>query len=314
MKKFAWTLTAFAVALLLQSYTTPAHAQVARTWVSATGNDNNYSAGCPATAPCGTFGVALNTTTQGGEIYCLGPAEGNPESTVTITYAVTIDCRGTIGAHATYSANGFVINAPGAVVTLRGLIVDGFVGYNNGSSAGLNGVLIQAAAVVNIEDCVIENYSQAGISDTRTGGGTRLFIKNTVVRNNSGAGIVAAAAAVNSAVLENVQSVGNKYGIAVASGNHVVVSRSVMSQNTTAGIEADPGAQVSVDNTEITHNIVVGVQAYGTVTLANSDISYNSAAISGATTSYGNNRIFGNPESSTTPTPIGGASTDFGQL
>jgi hypothetical protein len=113
-------------------------------------------------------------------------------------------------------------------------------------------------------------------------------------------------------VLENVQSVGNKFGVAVATGNNVVISRSVMSENSIAGIEADPGAEVYVENTKISHNVGYGVYAVGTVVLANSDITFNTSSINGATTSFGNNRLFGNG-GGTAPTPAGATSTDFGQ-
>ncbi|MGA3309650.1 MAG: right-handed parallel beta-helix repeat-containing protein, partial [Xanthobacteraceae bacterium] len=111
----------------------------------------------------------------------------------------------------------------------------------------------------------------------------------------------------------------NKYGVAAATGNNVVVSRSVLSGNSTAGVEADSGAQVLVDNTEISHN-ATGVQPSGTIALGNSDIAFNSTGISGATTSYGNNRIFANTSAGTAPSgpasnPVtsGPASTDHGQ-
>jgi hypothetical protein len=126
------------------------------------------------------------------------------------------------------------------------------------------------------------------------------------------AGIVAAAAPKNSVVLENVHSVGNAYGIAVATGNNVVIDGSVMSENSIASIEADPGAQVLVDNSKISHNVSYGIYALGTVTLANSDIAFNTSSIFGSTVSYGNNRLVGNGGGSA-PTPAGGASTDFGQ-
>jgi hypothetical protein len=82
-----------------------------------------------------------------------------------------------------------------------------------------------------------------------------------------------------------------------------VISRSVMSENSVAGIEADPGGTVLVENTKISHNASYGIFAQGTVTLANSDISFNSTSINGSTFSYGNNRIFDNG-AGTAPTLI----------
>jgi hypothetical protein len=61
-----------------------------------------------------------------------------------------------------------------------------------------------------------------------------------------------------------------------------------------AGIEVDPGGTVLVENTKISHNATYGIFAQGTVTLANSDISFNTSSINGSTFSYGNNRIFDN--------------------
>jgi hypothetical protein len=302
MKKMSLVLATIAVTFLLQSYTTPGRAATLLTWVSATGSDGNTATNCQQTAPCQTFVAALGVTLQGGTINCIGPvAYIVPFTPVTVLQAVTIDCHGTAGGFDANQANGFVINAPGAVVTLRGLSIDGIYGYNGTSSAGYTGVVIQAAAVVNIEDCEIENLAQRGINDLRTGGGTQLFVKNTVVRNNIGTGIALAAAAKNSVVLDNVKSVGNAYGVAAASGNIVFVSRSVMSENSIAGIFADSGANVMVDNSVISHNQTAGVQANGTVVLGNSDISFNTSSISGPTTSYGNNRIYGNG-AGTTPT------------
>ena len=188
-------------------------------------------------------------------------------------------------------ANAITINAPGSIVTLRGLNLNGF--YAGGCLSGF-GIVIEAAAAVFIEDCVIENFPGKGVLDERTTGLTKLAIKNTIVRNNGSAGIVAGAAPRNSVVLENVHSVNNSFGIGVGTGNNVVINRSVMSENAIAGIEADQGATVFVDNTEISHNASYGIFSQGLVSLANSDISFNTSSIAGSVLSYGNNRIFSN--------------------
>jgi hypothetical protein len=46
--------------------------------------------------------------------------------------------------------------------------------------------------------------------------------------------------------------------------------------------------------------------------ISNSEISFNTTGISGSTTSFGNNRIFGNTAAGTVPT-LGAASSDHGQ-
>jgi hypothetical protein len=265
-------------------------------WVSRNGSDNNT---CDSSAPCATFAGALGKTAVGGEVSCLDSG-GFVEFTV--QFSVTIDCTGVVGTPSgdyysplTTCGSKIVVNAPGSVVNLRGLNVTiTKIPLGLPSSCAPGGILIQAATAVHIEDCVIENLPQTGILDVRTTGLTRLVIKNTIVRNNTSAGIVAGAAPKNSVVLESVQSSGNAYGIGVATGNNVIINRSVMSENSIAGIEVDSGAQVVVDNTEISHNASYGILAMGTVTLANSDISFNTSSISGTTMSYGNNRLFGN--------------------
>jgi hypothetical protein len=288
MKKIA-RLFAVLLALLLPAlHAAPAHAQLFHAWVSHNGNDGNN---CTEAFPCATFTRALSQIGDGDEVSCLD--SGNFDA-LTVTISVTIDCRGTLPTNlapgGVYNCANYsiVINAPGKVVTLRGVNLWG------ASFCSSGGIGIQAAAAVRIEDCIIENFAHGGIADTRTTGLTRLVIKNTIVGNNGSAGIVVAAAAKNSVVLDNVQSVGNSYGIAVATGNNVVISNSVMSQNTIAGIEADPGAQVHVENTKISHNVSYGIYAVGTVTLANSDIAFNTSSIFGPTTSFGNNRLVGN--------------------
>jgi hypothetical protein len=289
MKRLALSLAVLAAILLPALYTAPAHAQNFHSWVSRIGSDANS---CVSASPCASFSGALAQTEDGGEVSCL---DSGSFGQFTVTISVIIDCNGTVatplGDVFTQCTNGIQINAPGKVVTLRGLNVTGF---NAPGCYDINGIVILAAAAVYIEDCVIENWRQKGILDTRTTGLTKLAIKNTTVRNNMSAGIVAAAAPRNSVVLENVHSVGNTYGIAVATGNNVVISRSVMSENSIAGIEADPGADVVVENTKISHNVSYGIFAQGTVTLANSDIDFNTSSITGSTFSFGNNRLVGN--------------------
>jgi hypothetical protein len=285
MRKIGLSLAVLSAILLPALWAAPAYAQVPHTWVSHNGDDANT---CTLGSPCQTFTFALAVTANGGQISCLDSGDFGE---FTITINVTIECTGTVATPSFQACtNKVTVNAPGAVVNLRGLIVS--PGTNPGCAT--NGIVIQAAESVYIEDCVIENFPQKGILDTRVTGLTKLVIKNTIVRANGSAGIVAGAAPKNSVVLENVHSVGNHYGIAVATGNNVVISRSVMSENSIAGIEADPGATVFVDNTEISHNVSYGVFALGTVTLANSDIVFNTSSINGLTFSYGNNRLFGN--------------------
>jgi hypothetical protein len=98
--------------------------------------------------------------------------------------------------------------------------------------------------------------------DRRTGGQTRLYVADSTIRGSGGAGIVAAAGATGGAVLDNVRSENNAYGIAVATGNNLMINRSVFSGNGTAGVEGDSGAPIMVNNPTISHNNI-GVQSVG---------------------------------------------------
>jgi hypothetical protein len=157
---------------------------------------------------------------------------------------------------------------------------------------------------------VISDFSQQGINDARTTGG-KLLIRNTVIRDNTLAGIVAAGAATNNVSIENVHSINNGFGIATATGNKVSIVRSVFAGNTTAGIEADVGGQVGVESTVATGNNI-GLQNSGTMSVSNSEVTFNNTGASGTFTSFGNNRIFGNTSAGTAPT-VGAATTDHGQ-
>jgi CoA-transferase family III/Right handed beta helix region len=210
--------------------------------------------------------------------------------------------------------NELIAEALGAKTTLRtvrlrGISINGADGNTKFSPKGIH---IVSAAVVSIEDCVVSDVQQQGILDERTGGQTRLYITDSIIRNNGGPGIVAAAAATGIVALDNVRSENNLYGIAVATGNNVSISRSVFTGNSSAGVEGDAGAQVVVDNSTITHNNI-GVQSASSVRMSNNNIAFNNTAISGVSGTFGNNRFSGNGTIGTGPTPLGGASSDLGQ-
>jgi hypothetical protein len=298
--------------LALATLSAPAHAQATRTFVSGVGNDANP---CSRTAPCKTFAGAISKTFINGEIDCLDPGG---YGTLTITKSITIDCSGTLGSVLASGTNGFNINIavnandPFRTVRLRGLTVNGTGPSGTiGTRTGLKGISITQAATVIIEDSVISDFSQQGINDARTTGG-KLLIRNTVIRDNTLSGIVAAGTGgTNTVSIENVHSINNGFGVATATGNKVSIVRSVFAGNTTAGIEADLGGQVGADSTVVTGNNI-GLQNSGTMSVSNSEVSFNTTGASGAFTSFGNNRIFGNTSAGTAPT-VGAASTDHGQ-
>ena len=186
---------------------------------------------------------------------------------------------------------------------LRNLTLDGHY-------LGNDGIDVVAAGNVLIEDCVIIN-SAVGINDTRPD--RSLFIRKSIISNNSDVGIISKGSSV---VLEEVQSVGNSSGLNAVTGT-VAISRSVFSHNRAGAGVNNNGAQVFIDNTEISHNhFGVNTIAPGITVLANSDIIFNAIGFGGpaqAQQSYGNNRIYGNTAAGVALNPIEKVSSDHGQ-
>jgi hypothetical protein len=298
--------------LAVVALSAPAHAQATRTFVSGVGNDADP---CSRTAPCKTFAGAISKTFINGEIDCLDPGGFG---TLTITKSITIDCTGTLGSVLASGTNGFNINIavnandPFRTVRLRGLTINGTGPSGTiGTRTGLKGISITQAATVILEDLVISDFSQQGISDARTTTGGKLIIRNSVIRNNTAAGIVVQGAATNNASIDNVHSINNAFGVATGNGNNVAITRSVFSGNTTAGVETDVGGSLAMDSSLVSGN-ATGIQNNGSMVFSNSEISFNTTGITPATTSFGNNRIFGNTSAGTVPS-LGAASSDHGQ-
>ncbi len=265
----------------------PAHAQATRTWVSGVGDDVNP---CSRTAPCKTFAGAISKTATGGIINCLDNAG---YGAVTIGKNLTIDCRPFMGGVLAGVGNGIVVNGAGITVVLRGLDIEGAPG------TGQVGVNVLAAGAVHIQQCFIYQFqtgTATGVRIATTSGNPKVMITDTYIHDNgtggTGGGVISVGTGGNPFVtLYNSRIDNNAQGVANNSFSRMRIASSLFSGNT-VGIEADGGAQVS---------------------FGNSDLNFNGTAVSGATTSFGNNRLIGNTSDGTAPTAAGPASTDLGQ-
>jgi len=308
------------VLLVLPLLAATAHAQATRTWVSGVGDDANP---CSRTAPCKTFAGAISKTAVNGEINCLDPGGFGA---VTITKSITIDCHEVYASILNSATNGIVVNFDSFAVAdtrktvrIRNLNI-------NGADTGLIGIRIVGAAAsatseVFIEDTLIDGMfggTARGISDERSGGG-ELYLTNTTVRNTGATGIVvlpATGATRISTSIDNVRAENCNFGAAFGSGVRALITNSVFSGNTGAGIEAEGpagGAEVTVSGSAISNN-GVGIQNGGgtvTIRLANNDIAFNTTGISGATQSFGTNRI--TAPVGTVPTFVGADAPAKGQ-
>jgi len=297
----------------------PAQAQATRTWVSGVGDDVNP---CSRTAPCKTFAGAISKTAPGGEINCLDPAGFGA---VTLTKSITIDCTGTLGGILASSTTGVILNGAGIIVTLRGLEING--GPPN--LPGVNGVRFLQGARLNVEDCTIYNFLGAapnghGILVNNTSGNVRVYVRNSVIRNNgtavSGAGIGLAPTGAGSVnlVLDNVAITGNFRGINVVAtgttaGNTVSIRGGTIAHNTNDAINVATNANaVNLEIVGVTiNNNNQGVITSGTgsqTRISDSMITFNGQGVfagGGATMlSYKNNQIELNGSDGT---PIGPA-------
>jgi hypothetical protein len=211
----------------------PAQAQLARTFISATGSDGNP---CSRVQPCRTLQGAHDKTNAGGEINMLDPAG---YGIVTITKAISIvnDGVGSAGVLVGASQTGITIAALNTdAINLRGLIIEG-------SGAGAVGIQFNSGKSLTIENSVIRNMQSNGIVvGTSSGNANRIAISNTVISDNGNIGIwlrVLGSSSSLQAVLDRVELYNN-------GGNALIADGSLATG--TAGIVATVSDSVAVNN------------------------------------------------------------------
>lgn len=312
MNKFRFTINVLAIAIFMFAFASFAQAQATRTWVSGVGDDANP---CSRTAPCKTFAGAISKTAVDGEIDAL---DSGGFGAVTITKAITIDGDSNLAGILAAGVNGVTVSISATsgsnFVQLRNLSI-------NGAGTGTNGIRIASTTSVSgvsvsVENCVIFGFRAGtgrGISDERTGAGGKLYVEDTLIKNNSGSGAViipTGAGAVN-AVFSNCRfesNTGSGLGaepntkitanncVAVNNGSKGFVAEGAASaelnlQNCIAshndkGVQAQGGAIVRMSNTQITNNPTLGVEFLtgGTIsTFGNCNITANGGGPAGNT-------------------------------
>jgi len=292
MIKFRFILKFVALAIFTFAFASIANAQASRTWVSGVGDDANP---CSRTAPCKTFAGAISKTAPCGEIDALDPGGFGA---VTITKSITIDGTGTFASILASLTTGITINAaPTDVITIRGLSIDGFCN-------GLRAMNILAAKTVNVEDCVMFRFAGPGIRVAQTSD-LQLNIRNSVIRDNTGAGLDATTTAGQiKGTIENCSFTGNLNGVHAKGNTRLTADHCVFSSNTNNGVLAEGVGGVGVIN--VTNSTIAnntnGVQALtggSVVRINNCDIFTNSGTgalvgAGGEVDTWGNNRIFSN--------------------
>src|SRR5829696_5737947 len=179
MRKVSFTLNVLAVMIFTLLVSSAAQAQATRTWVSGVGDDVNP---CSRTAPCKTYAGAISKTAAGGEISTLDPG-GFGAVTITKNLTIVGTTGQGYGSILASSVNGVNVNdsataSPNTiVVTLRNLSINGA-----GTTLGLNGINFTSGRRVNVEDCTIFNFSNAGVNVVLTAANTGAFITVTGTR------------------------------------------------------------------------------------------------------------------------------------
>jgi len=305
-------IVAAAIAFL---HVLPAQAQATRTFVSGQGNDGNP---CSVTAPCRTFQAAFALTAENGEIDALNAADYGP---LTITHGITIIAQGvTAGISATSGATGVSINAgPADVISLSGIDIEG-------QGSGATGIAFNTGASLQIQNCVIRGFANAGIAFAPATSSALSVSESLVSDNTSTAtGILFSNMGSGSVVatLSRTEVVNSGTGIAVqgsaSSGStSATIDSSVVANNSVVGILANgPTAPVfvMVSNSVVVNN-GIGVEAQNpnaTVQIAQSSINGNTTGLlavnnghfvssSGNSGGNGGNSISGNTNGNSVPT------------
>jgi hypothetical protein len=257
-------------------YAAPAQAQATRTWVSGVGDDANP---CSRTAPCKTFAGAISKTAPGGEIDALDPGGFGA---LTITKSITIDGGGgQVASILVAGTNGFVISAGATdVVIIKNMRFQGLLGGGN-ANAGLSAIRFINGLKLVVENCEIYGFANNGIDIANPTASNVTAINNTQVMNVNNAGVLVESTTKSQVQIDNARFYGTKFGVAITTGNNVVLSNSTSSFASNTGAEADPGATLVLDNNVISFN-VTGVGGGGTIQ------------------SFNNNKVFLNTTNGTT--------------
>ena len=263
---------ALAIALAGAALLSAAEAKGIR-FVASYGDDSTR---CLGKRPCRTLQRGIESAPPGGVVLVVDSAKYGP--TVTINKSITIAA---VGARAV--VDRIVVNAPGASVVLRGLLINGTL-----LPAGTSGIDITAAASVHIVACEIERFAAHGLlvnadnadvlmADTAVRGnsnnglfvtgaadGTHVTIRNSRFEANGGVGILVIGP--NQATVERSVAAGNRVGLNTALfglGPTVRISESVFVNNTDFGVINNGGTILSRGNNTVSGN---GTDIQGIIT------------------------------------------------
>jgi hypothetical protein len=155
----------------------------------------------------------------------------------------------------------------------------------NGTSpgtAGLNGINVQSAAEVNLENDVVQYFNDAGINFASSGG-TSLNVTHCVIEGNAGGGIVVTGnGSTPHATIDGSEILGRGLdtggpGVSVSGTARVSILNSTISGNQDGVFSTGAGAVAFVYDSQVVNNLGNGLHATasGAIDASGSTIAMN---------------------------------------
>ncbi|HYJ04661.1 MAG TPA: hypothetical protein VEX43_05980 [Chthoniobacterales bacterium] len=286
-------------AALVAAFSTLAHAQSPRTWVSGTGDDQNP---CSRTAPCKTFAGAQSKTATGGEISVLDPGGFGG---INITKSLTLNGDGTLaGILASGLATGITVNITTNLTTDKVVVRNVSI---QGAGTGTDGVRFLDGAELILDNVTISGFTDAGV-DASLNQSSNLFLKNVRI-SKAGVGVrTQTTSGTVSGAFENVAINGiTNHGVECLNNTILALRNLQTSRCGLSGVRSSAATvDVSIENSVSSGNNI-GYEAptgAGPIRIANCGMYYNNTNCSPAVLSAGNNRSAGNTTTNN-PTPNG---------
>ncbi len=276
-------------AALVVGFTTIAHAQATRTWVSGVGDDVNP---CSRTAPCKTFAGAISKTATGGEISVLDPGG---YGTLTVTKAITVDGGSGCGWGSTLfsSVNGFIINITTNLATdkviLRNLSINGA-----GTTLGVDGIRFLDGEQLTVENVRIFNFSGDGI-EVNQAQASNLFLKNVKITHGA-VGIKVTAAATCNGTMDDVHvDRMSSHGFQFVSNSKFAIKDLFAARCAGSGVRSEAASvELSILDSVSSGNDFGFQATAGNLRIGNCGMFYNNTNLTATVLTGGNNRSAGN--------------------
>ncbi len=285
----------YLLAILCAMMVTPAQAVSQRAYVASYGNDLNTATDCYITAPCRTFAQAVTVVFEDGEVLALDSTGYGP-----VTLSKSISLTAAPGVYAGMSVfpgvTGIIINNPATNVVLRGLTING--------QGGDNGIVMNAGGNLSLENCVIANFTGAGVLINAA---ASVQMVDNLIRNNN-VGIQLQAGATTD--ISGSKFLGNGTGIFATNTTNTITAANISDTLVTGGVNGIVASstlqlsKINVIRTTVTDNVTVGIKssavspAIAQVFVSDSMVTGNGVGLSQATNgtlkSLGNNTVVNN--------------------